>query len=171
MPIVDTKSTPVSNSEATPPVLNRMTYAGGAVQRSCGKAEIAAADDDLSVYRLVSKIPSNASIISLKKYSDAITGGTDFDFGVRLSAGDAVAGVTTVTGGDNLFGDAVSLATADTTGTEIVFENNNIDNIGKPLFELLSLTTDPRVHYDIVAVSTTNGTVAGGLALDVLWTV
>ncbi len=171
MAVVDTKSTPITNSEATPPTLNRTTYVGGVLHRSCGKAEIAAGDDDTSVYRLVSKIPSNASLASLKIFNDAITGGTDFDVGVRLSNEDAVAGVTTVTGGDNLFADAISLATASTVGVEILYENNNIDNIGKPIYELLSLTTDPRVNYDIVAVSTTVGTVGGGIAIDAIWTV
>lgn len=171
MAVVDIKSTPVSNAEATPPTITKTTYVGGNLQRSCGKAEIAAADDDGSVYRLASRIPSNASIASLKVFNDAIAGGTDFDIGVRLCSEDAVNGVTTVSGGDNLFADAISLATASTTGTEVLYENNSIDNIGKPIWELLSLTTDPAVKYDIVAVSTTNGTVAGGVAVDVLWTV
>lgn len=162
MAVVDTKAQQLINADAKPVVPVYSYETNGMLRSSQGKVEIAAGDDDNSIYRLV-RLPSNARLVSLTKYNDAITGGDDFDFGLFGTDGSEID--------VNAFADAVDLTSADTTGTNILHEANDIDNHGLRLFELAGETEDPGIQYDIGAKGITVGTVAGGLAIDVAWVI
>lgn len=164
MAVVNTKATAISNADATPLVITNRIITRGPVFAACGTVEVAAADDDTSVFRFV-RVPSNARVISILRSNDAITAGTSYDIGLYQTAqnGGAVASAT-------VFANVVDLSSAGAQ-VESRFENSNIDTIEKRLWELLGLTADPRVDYDIAMTANTVGTAAGTISLEVRYTV
>src|SRR5688572_21365933 len=88
MAVVNTKSTAVGNADATQPRVITPSYlAGGTLRVSQGMSEVAAADSDGSVYRMV-RLPSNAVVYRLEVLNDAITAGTGYDIGIYRTAVD-----------------------------------------------------------------------------------
>lgn len=164
MAVVNTKATAISNGDATPVVITNRVIARGPVLAACGTVEVAAADDDLSVYRFV-RVPSNARIISILRSNDAITGGTSYDIGVYQTAlnGGAVVSAT-------LFANVLDLSAAGAQ-VEQRYENADIINIEKRLWELLGLTADSQRDYDICMTANTVGTAAGTISMEVRYTV
>lgn len=163
MAVANTKSTIITNADATPPVLTSSKITGGMYLReTVGTVETAAADDDNSVYRFV-RVPSNARISSVEIANDAITAGTDYNIGVHRTAADGGAVVS-----DNLFGDAIDCSSARAF-TDVTYETTaaNISKVEQELWQLLGLTTDPRVMYDITATGITVGSAAGTISLRV----
>ncbi len=163
MAVANTKSTIITNADATPPVLTSSKITGGMYLReTVGTVETAAADDDNSVYRFV-RVPSNARISSVEIANDAITAGTDYNIGVHRTAADGGAVVS-----DNLFGDAIDCSSARAF-TNVTYETTaaNISKVEQELWQLLGLTTDPGVMYDITATGITVGSAAGTISLRV----
>lgn len=162
MAVVNTKSTAISNADASPAVLNNPRVVNGFLRESVGTVEVAAADDNDSVFRFV-RVPSNARISSVEVANDAITAGTDYDIGVydTAAAGGAVVSV-------NLFGDAVDLSSAKAF-TDYTYETTatNISKVDQELWQLLGLTSDPAKFYDICATGVTVGTAAGTISMRV----
>lgn len=168
MGVVNTLSTELTNKAANPPVLNIAGNDGGMLRTSKGKVEVAAADDDTSTFGFC-EVPSNAILSHLWLKNDALAGGTDYNIGVRETQAN---GGATVSGGESLFADALTMASARTTSPiDVLHQNLNIDNYNKRLWELLGLTEDPRKSYEVYATAITIGTVAGGIALDAEWSV
>jgi hypothetical protein len=168
MAVVNTKSTAITNADATPVVITNRALIKGPVFSACGTVEVAAADDNNSVYRMA-RIPSNARILSLVAFNDAITlaaGATSFDLGLHQTAanGGAVAD-------SDAFASAVNFQAASTAGTELRYEAANIDGIEKRLWELLGLTSDSQREYDVAFTGISVGDVAGTISLEILWTV
>lgn len=163
MAVANTKSTQISNAEATPVVINEGGHVRGTVYRAGATVEVAAADDNNSVYRFV-RIPSNAIVTSIKCFADAITGGTDYDLGLYKTAenGGAVVDV-------NCFADAVDLSSG-LTGTELRYEIADINTINEKAYEVASVATDPKEEYDICLTGVTVGTGAGTISLEVMYT-
>lgn len=163
MAVVNTKSTQITNADATPNVLNNDFVAKGALFESVATVEVAAADDDGSVYRMV-RVPSNARISEVLRANDAITTGTVYDIGVYQTADNGGAAVSA-----NLFANDIDLSSASTgfvqtTGVDIA-------NCEKRLWELLGLTADSFRDYDICFTGATVGSGAGTLSLKVRYTV
>lgn len=156
--VANTLSTLVTNSDASPPVMNQALVDGGRVRERVGTVEIAAADDDTSVYRMM-RVRSSDRISELLVHNDAITGGTDFDLGVYdpASRGGAVVDI-------NCFADAVDLSSAQ-AGVNITFEGGDVANIAKPLWEILGLSSDPELEYDVCFTGVTVGSGAGTVSL------
>lgn len=102
------------------------------------------------------KMPSSA-IPDLKSllYHDGLTSLNDFDIGVELEG--AVVSVA-------LFADGLDLTTA---GTKSVFANVSRANAGKRVWELLGLTVDPNVEYDVVATLKIASGAAGNVAAQI----
>lgn len=166
MPVENRKSTQITNADATPPVLNNSAVARGVPFVACATIEVAAADDDTSIYRLI-RVPSNAVMQSLVLFNDAITAGTSYDFGLLQTAANGGG----ATGADiDVFATAVDLSSARTTGTEILFEALNIDQMGRRVWEILGLSSDPGREYDLVASANTVGTAAGTITIRAMWT-
>jgi hypothetical protein len=96
-------------------------------------------------------------------YCDAITSATA-DFGVYQTTANGGAVVDA-----DAFGSAVSLATAITTGTNILHESGVLDisEIEQPLWQILGLSSDPGIDYDIVATLTAAATASGTLTVRV----
>lgn len=121
--------------------------------------EIAVADDDGSVYRLI-RIPSNVVVKSLRIWHDAITSGTDYDIGLYDINLGAVVDKDLFTDGADVSsaGDDVNALTAP-----------NIDELGLPIWEYaaLSLTADPKKEYDLAITANTVGAAAGTITVDI----
>lgn len=166
MGTANTKSTVITNADATTPTTNNGYLSRATVFEAAGVVEVAAADDNNSVYRFA-RVPSNAYVTGLNLSCDAITGGTDYNFGIHQTAANGGAVVT-----DNLFADAVDLSTA-LVNSNILFKGTGPDiaNGEKRLWELLGLTSDPKREYDVTATGITVGTGAGTILLRVRYAV
>lgn len=165
MSIVNTKSVSITNADEIQPRVDTPSWIqAGSPVVSVGTVEIAAADDDGSVYRLV-RVPSGARIHKIEFVSDAITGGTDFNLGVYKPA--AVGSGVVVS--ESLFGDALDFSSGNTIPVETTFDQVDLANIEKRLWELLGLSSDPHTEYDIALTATTVGTGAGTVSIRVTY--
>lgn len=115
--------------------------------------------DSIGSKFILGSVPSSASMRELTVLCDAITAAAA-DVGLYRTTQDGGAVVDA-----DLFGSAVSLATAITTGTNILHESGVLDiaNLAKPLWQVLGLSTDPQVMYDVVATLTAAATATGTL--------
>lgn len=115
--------------------------------------------DSIGSKFILGSVPSSASMRELVVLCDAITAAAA-DVGLYRTTQDGGAVVNA-----NLFGSAVSLATAITTGTNILHASGVLDiaNLAKPLWQILGLSTDPQVMYDVVATLTAAPTATGTL--------
>lgn len=165
MAVANTKSTAITNADATPIVITNRNIIKGPVFCAGATVEVAAADDDGSVFRMV-RLPSNARVISITRFNDAITLGTAYEIGLHQTAanGGAVADA-------DVFASAVDLSAASVVGVEQRYEAADINGIEKRLWELLGLTSDSQREYDLTFTGTTVGTSAGTISVEVLWTV
>lgn len=123
--------------------------------------EVAASDDDGSVYRLMS-IPSTASIFDLAISNDAITGGTDYDIGLYDTSDNGSAVVD-----KDLFADGLDLSSAGDKANANTAPD--IADIGKKIWEYsaLSLTENPSKEYDLAITANTVGTAAGTITVHI----
>lgn len=162
MAVVNTKSTQITNADAGSVTLSDNRLLGGKVKALVATLEVAAADEDTSVYRFC-RVHSSWLILGVMVYCDAITAGTSFDCGLHQTAanGGAVADV-------DVFASAVDLSTAIKVGTEIRYEAADINTIGKQVYELLGLSADNNRWYDLTLTANTVGSAAGTISIRVL---
>lgn len=158
MAVVNTKSNIVTYADATPPTRTPVNLRHGRLREQVATIEVAAADDDTSVYRLF-RVHSSWRIDEIEILNDAITGGTSYDLGVHQTAqnGGAVVAV-------GAFGTAIDMSSARVAPLKAVFEALNIDKIEKMLWEVLGLSVDPDREYDITLTANTVGTAAGTIS-------
>lgn len=166
MAVANTKSTHITNADATPPVMTNDYISKGALYEAVGTVETLAADDAASVYRLC-RVPSNARISSILLASDAVTGATASDVGVYQTAKHGGAVVSA-----DFFATDVNLSAAATVFTEVLLEATatDLDKVEKRLWELLGLSADPMRSYDI-CVTVNDVTAAATIAMKVKYTV
>lgn len=163
MAVANTKSTAVANADEMQPRVQTQSHiqAGSSVV-SVGTVEVAAADSDNSVYRLV-RVSSGARVHKLEFMSDAIAGGTDFNLGLYKPANVGNGAVVD----DNLFADALDFSSGNTVPVEVTFDQIDIDDIEKRVWELLGLASDPHTEYDVALTGITVGTGAGTISVRV----
>lgn len=137
---------------------------------SVGVIELANGDSIGSTYRMV-RVPSNARIVRVAICCDAITSGAA-DIGLYRTAADGGAVVDA-----DFFASAQSIATALLANTDVTHEaggsgnqNGEIANAEKRLWEVLGLTSDPGIFYDIALTLTAATTAAGTVVLRARWT-
>lgn len=162
MAVVNTKSSAVTNGDASPRVLNSARVASGAVREHVGTIEAANGDSIGSTFRFA-RIRSSDRVTSVQVYCDAVTSGA-MDVGIYRTAADGGAVVDA-----DLFASAQSIATAITTGTDITHESGvyGVEDIEQPVWQALGLTSDPGVLYDVVGTLTAATTAAGTVSLKV----
>lgn len=165
MAVANTKATAITNADATPPVLTSAHVHAGLLRESAGTVETLAADDAASVYRLV-RVPSNARISSILLASDAITGATAADVGIYQTAANGGAVLDA-----DFFATDVDISSA-VAFTEVMLEATatDISKCEKALWDLLGLSADPGIFYDI-AVTVNDVTAAGTISMKVKYTV
>lgn len=168
------KSTLLTNRDATPKVLTDGYLSGGLYEEAQGSVKTGATDTANSYYRLVS-VPSNARVSSIFWQSDALGSGCVVDVGVFYPT-------TVPTGGGNFL--AASLggtivgtsffatgltAPAANALTEITNQSTNysIPLQETPLWNVLGLTADPEIDFDIGFVTRVATAAAGYIGLKV----
>ena len=162
MAVVNTKSTVITNADATTgQTLNIKSLSGGVVKVARGIVETANGDDIASVYRFC-RLPSHAKIVSVKLYSDDIGTTTIADFGLYRTAKDGGAVVDA-----DAFASAVSLKDGAVSGTEIQHESAvyGVEDVEKSLWEIAGVSTDPKVMYDVCATLTAAADAVGTISL------
>jgi len=159
MAVANTKATVVSNRDASPAKMNPVHLEGGRLREIVGVAEVAAADDDDSVYRL-GAVHSSWRISDILIANDAITLGTVYNLGLHETAENGGAAKD-----DNFFASAVDLSSA-AAFRSLLYEATaaNIDKAEMKLWELLGESADPNRFYDVTLTGATVGTAAGTLA-------
>jgi hypothetical protein len=121
--------------------------------------EVAAADDNDSVYR-IGRLPANAIPVKCDIFADALTSLTDLDLGLYKPGVDgAVVDI-------DLFADALDPAsgeaiTAPLNGLTNLGGADPVGNVGKTLWELLGLTKPSRQDYDLALTARAAGSGAG----------
>jgi hypothetical protein len=159
MAVANTKSTHVGNADNVPVKATPVRVAEGRLKESVATVEVAAADDNGSVYRM-HRVRSDARVSSIEIANDAITGGTGYDVGVYDTNENGGAAVD-----DDVFASALDLSSAGGF-TDRTYEATaaNISKVEQALWELLGLSSDPGKEYDICLTADTVGTAAGTIA-------
>lgn len=120
--------------------------------------EVAAADSDGSIYRLFKGIDPNLIPVSLRMACDAITGGTDYDFGFYDSLEE---------GGLEIDKDILANGINPSAGYSRILALDALVDVDladarKRIFELCGHTlTTRRVSYDLCITANTVGSGAG----------
>lgn len=172
MAVANTKSTAITNRDATPAVLSNSAITRGVKMIAKGVCAVLAADDDGSVYRFA-ELPSNAIIHSIKIRNDALTGATSWDCGIYRTTADGGAVVDA-----DLFASAVDI-NAGLAGTEIRFEAGTTALIAYAEYRLWQIAdlgaatyaSDPGYTFDICLTANTVGSGAGNILLEIEYSI
>jgi hypothetical protein len=121
--------------------------------------EVAAADDDGSVYRVFPGLSGNLIPLNIEIMNDAITAGTDYDLGLYEFFPEGAGAVCD----KDCFVDGADLSAAHTQATPLGgLSIINIADLGKRLYEYAGDTIATQVGtYDIALTANTVGTAAG----------
>jgi hypothetical protein len=131
---------------------------GGKIVTVSGTFEIAAADDDASIFKLA-KLPANAVPIKCDIYSDVITSSSSWDLGLYKEDGTVADVDIFMAAGDISGGKAI---TAPLNGLTNLGGADPVAAIGKKLWELLGLTVKTKQEaYVLALTANTIGSIAG----------
>lgn len=133
---------------------------GSKVFVAVATVEVAAGDDDGSVYRLFNDVPANMIPTKIEINNDAITGGTDYDLGLYKTNDGAVVD-------KDVFMDGTSMASARTEGSPVSgLTAVDVANLQKKLYEHAGASLSTRESaYDIALTANTVGTAAGTITV------
>lgn len=165
MAVVNVNSGQIANDLLTPPVLNNPYVAGGVYRENVDVCTAGATDSAGSTYRFC-RVPSNARIGDVEVMNDANTVGTSYKCGLYGVNGGAIA----VANADVIFFSAVTMASARNVWTSLYFPSilaggGAVANCTKRVWELLGLSADPNLLYDVVITAVTPGTAGGNMAV------
>lgn len=171
MAVVNTKSTVITNRDATPAVINDGRLRGGTLKVGFGSVAVGAADSATSYYPLV-EVPTTAMV--RRVFLTAVTGMTTLAGNIGVfkntkNSGGSTTGVAANTGSDTIFASATSMATvqnqADVTNVGTSYPT---DKREQPLWQAIGLSADPGGTFDIgIVVTTANTGAAGRVGLEV----
>src|SRR6185437_2786101 len=117
MSVVNVNSTQITNTLASPPVLNNSYLSGANDWTATAVCAMGASDSANSTYRFC-RIPSNAMILDIRAMNDANTSGTSYKCGVLLINGGGVV----VAGSDAILIPAgTTMASARSVWTSLYF--------------------------------------------------
>ena len=165
MAIANTNSLAIANRDGAPRIASPAHLVRGPLFEAVGAVEVAAGDDNGSVYRFA-RLRSSDRVSEIRLWADAITGGTAFDVGLYRTAAEGGAAVD-----DDLFGSAIDLS-GGVAGVDVTFESASTDiaKVEKRIWELLGLSADPQLDYDLALTGDTVGSAAGSVSLRVRFT-
>lgn len=154
------KSGAITNRDATPQVKNNSALEAGMMKACVGTVEMTTADAG-STYRMF-EVPSNCRVDQLLLYCDDVGNAGAIDIGVYQTTANGGAVVDA-----DFFASAVDINTAALNGSDVTHESGvyNIDDVEKPLWQALGLSSDPGIFYDIVLTSTTAAGTGGTVSL------
>lgn len=134
---------------------------GGKLKFVRDTVEVAAGDDDGSIYRLA-RIPSNAVIKEITINHDAITGGSDYDVGF-YDIPDTNSGA--VIDKDNL-ADGLDLSSGTSKDG---LASVDAASLASKAWSLAGLSADPRKLVDVALTANTVGTAAGTITMTLVY--
>lgn len=163
------KSGPVTNYTASPKVANNPNVQGAFLRTAVGRVASAADDTSASTYRFF-RIPSNARPVDiLLTCADASSAGA---IHVGLKHTDENGGAVV---DENFFADAFALTNGPYLKQSLIHEGSSAytqPNCEKPIWEVLGLTADPGIEYEVYAtVSTTLNGGPTDIKLEGVWAV
>lgn len=141
---------------------NPARFSGGRLLCLAFSFEVAAADDNDSVYR-IGKLPANAIPVKGELFADALTSLTDLDCGLyKPGVGGAVVDI-------DLFADALDPASGEAITAPLNLLTNlggadPVGNVGKKVWELLGLTAPTLQEYDLALTARAAGSGAGTIS-------
>lgn len=160
MAVVATKSTPLTNADATPAVINASRVDRARGLRSVGVVAAVSADSIASVYRFC-RVRSSDRVSSIMLSCTAITTcAADVGLYQTAKAGGAVFDADFFASAQSL---AAVLSNADITHEAAVY---TVAMREMPLWQAMGLTTDPMIDYDIAATLTAAAGSAGTIAIE-----
>jgi len=164
MAVVSTKSTQITNRDATPKVISNSFLTKASLSQASGVVAAVSGDSIASKYFFTS-VPSSAKMSSLMLSHPDIgtTGAMDVGLYQTTEAGGAVVDA-------DFFKAAHSLSGGALTKSEVLFGNViTVANAEKRLWEHLSLTSDPGVMYDIVGTLTAAQDASGAILAEAVY--
>jgi len=124
--------------------------------------EVAAADDDASIYRLFKSLPATLIPIQIYINNDAITAGTDYDLGFYKPESGVVIDKDSLA-------DGADLSSAHAMGSELNgLTALGAEYVGKNISEILNTKLSNTTKYntvDICLTANTVGTAAGTVSV------
>lgn len=126
--------------------------------------EVAAADDDLSVYRIAKAVQPDAIIKEITLFNDVITSATDYDIGLYETTGeDGTAGAAIDA---DVYLDGEDISGGNTRASFVNgLTNIAIENVDKRIYENAGHTLTTKViGYDIAITANTVGSIAGTIS-------
>lgn len=162
--MADINSTQIANGQARPYIQNAAQVAGGRLRTKAAVIELDGTQSGTDVMRFFS-VKSNDRVTSLQLSCDALTGLTSVDFGIHLKDGGAAVD-------DDVFDAAQTLAVALVRQEKRVGADSalNIDTLDKQVWQLLGLTSDPNVTYEVTGTINTAGSASGTVMLEMTYT-
>jgi hypothetical protein len=159
------KSTVITNADATPMVINTAQLANGRERSMRGVVSATTTKDAGSTYRFF-RVKSNDLVKQLLLDNASWGASCTADFGLYKTAADGGAVVDA-----DFFASAVDMNTAN-RALDITRESGviTVANMEKPIWELLGLSADPQIDYDVAAtlVAATAATGSGCLTATVI---
>lgn len=164
MAVVNTKSAAISARDTPGIALVGPHQVKSQLNAAIGKVEVASGDSIASTFRHC-QVPSSARVQQVLLRCTAITTCAG-DIGLYRTAADGGAVVDA-----DLFASAQSLASALTSLTDVTNESTTITPTlaEKRLWEVLGLTADPMVTYDVVTTLTAAAGSAGQVTVAVTY--
>lgn len=150
MAVENLKSTYITNATASPVVATNANLANGIVRQSAGTITPSATGSATSTYRFC-RVPSNARVSRVLITAADFTTAGAMDVGLYLVDGGAVVDA-------DLFASAFDLSGGPFAHQDITFESGEytVAEAEKMLWEVLGLSADPHIEYDVVGTVTTN---------------
>lgn len=154
------KSGPITNRDATPPVLNNSSADKNRLVEATGHVTTTSSVTSGSTYTMVT-VPSNARISQILVSCAAMAGSSAADLGVYRNTADGGAVVDA-----DFFATAIDLSSA-LTNSDVTNESATytVAKQQQPLWQALGVSADPNTTYDIVF--TTTATINTGAALGI----
>lgn len=175
MAVVNLKSTPITNRDAVPPVINDGRLERGALRSAVGSITAGAADTGGATYAagttyVLASLPSSAMVRNVLLSCAALTSGV-VSIGVGRNTKDSSGNAYPTAIGATataLFASAQSVASA-LSKSNVTNQSGNytLTKQEQPLWQAAGLTTDPGGTLDIVVLVTTSLTAGGLLGLEV----
>lgn len=168
MTATTSKGTLITNLEASPIVQGNTGSVGGNLKVAFTTTEVATTSiDEVGDVKLILPLPSGARLMSLVIFNDDMDSNGTPTLAVDVGGyyGHDVVGHTadTVIDADGIASAITTLQSANTTGVELIAEASPIEDIGKPLWEIMGLTSNPGGTINIgTKVTTAAATAAAG---------
>lgn len=126
--------------------------------------EVAAGDDDGSVYRLLRAVNPHLIPIKFEFLNDAITGATDYEVGLYETTTDSTTGVAIDI---DVFMGTQDINGGNARGSELnALSAVDVADVQKRIWELAGdAQKDIRIGYDIAVTANTVGSAAGTISL------